>query len=189
LGWASTSDPSVTNLPVLRDGDAAVGLVERGGQSIDVPINIAAGITSVVVRPTVAHGNLYAKAQLRQGSTVLATANPSTLSNWTLTIDRTLAAGAYTVRITSIGSGTAANGFTSYGSIGEFEISVDVAGTASPPPPPPQSSGGGSNNQLTDTGTAGCTSNSAAAASGLFGFSQQQVNETGSCYAVAARLG
>lgn len=190
LGWASDADPSLTNLSPLGDGDTAIGLVERSGQSIDVPINIAAGATSVVITPTVAHGNLYARAQLRKGSTVLATANPSTLSDWTLNIDRTLAAGTYTVRVTSIKSGTASTGFTTYGSIGEFKIAVEVAGDGTPPPfspPPPQpEDDGGNKNQLTNNGAAGCTANTTSANGGLF---EQQASETGSCYARATRLG
>jgi hypothetical protein len=129
LGCQSAGS-SAAGLPTLTDGKTLVGTVERSTNSVDIDLNVAAGQASIVVVPDVAATNLLIQAQLLSGSIVVATAMPTSAVGWQLDFDETLAAGADTVRLNSIGWGDVEpddlDGFPSYGSVGRFRISLDV---------------------------------------------------------------
>jgi hypothetical protein len=129
LGWASSAS-SVVGPATLLDGETIVGTVEQSTDDVDVEIVVESGTTSITIVPDVDDSNLLISAQLLSAITVIATASPNTAIGWQLNFTEDLAAGTYTVRLSSIGWGdvTASDldGFTKYGSLGRFRMSLDV---------------------------------------------------------------
>ncbi len=208
LGWLSAGS-STAGLPTLTDGNALVGTVEQSTTSVDIDIDVPAGQTSIAVTPAVPDSNLLVQARLLSGNTVMTTATPATAVGWQLDFDETLPAGIYTVRLTSIGWGDVEpddlDGFPSYGSIGQFQISLDVVPddsvvttttTTSPTTTTTTSTTSTTttttsttttvppNDPMTTSGPAGCRP---ASRGGWIGFSEQQAADT--CFATATRLG
>lgn len=134
LGWSSRSSSgssSVVGRAKLFDGQTIVGTVEQSTIVVDVDVTVGTGTTRITIVPDVLRSNLLVSAELRSGSTVIATAAPSAATGWRLDFVETLAAGTYTVRLGSIGWGSVTadklDGFTKYGSLGRFRMSLDAA--------------------------------------------------------------
>lgn len=129
LGWASSTS-SVVGPATLLDGETIVGTIEQSTDDVDVEIVVESGTTSITIVPDVDDSNLLISAELLSASTVIATASPGTAIGWQLNFAEDLPAGTYTVRLSSIGWGdvTASDldGFTKYGSLGRFRMSLDV---------------------------------------------------------------
>ncbi len=204
LGWASSTS-SVVGPATLLDGETIVGTVEQSTADVDVEIVVESGTTSINIVPDVEDSNLLLSAQLLSDSTVIATAAPGTASGWQLGFTEGLAAGTYTVRLSALDWGsTSANdldGFTKYGSLGRFRISLDVTpdnSTVTTVTTVPTTVGS-TNTTTTSTTTTTtqpptnpgspsdptvCEGN---ARSGLMGFGGQEAART--CFAPAQRLG
>jgi PKD repeat protein len=77
-------------------------------------------------------GNLDIALSLYNGSgTLVATANPAELA---ANLSTTVAAGTYYIAVEGVGKGTAATGYTDYGSIGQFVLNANTPGSANLPP-------------------------------------------------------
>lgn len=188
LGWHSAGSSTV-GYPTLTDGNSVEGIVERSTAPVDVDISVPAGRAQITIEPSVPDSNLVVKAQLLSGSTVLDEVTPTRAVDWTLDFDEVLAAGNYTVRLTSIGWGGPSNGFVSAGSIGQFrmELAVTPQGSGGTTTTPGTTTPGTTvppDHSLTASSPAGCTAESRG---GLIGFGEQQAADT--CFATAQRLG
>lgn len=101
-------------------------------------VDVGSGTLSVTVRPPPGTGgwsNLLAKVTVRNGlGTVVAAGAPTTASSWSASTSATVPAGRYAIEVTPIGWKTASDGFTTYGSLGAYEVIVNgAAGAAAPP--------------------------------------------------------
>ena len=114
-------------LTALDHSDSVIGSLARGGISTEFSVTVGAGPLSISLDPTTTNGNLFARAELLDGSTVLAAVTPLRPREWSTTLNANVAQGTYTVRVTSLDWLTPATGFTAYGSIGEFILAIDGA--------------------------------------------------------------
>jgi hypothetical protein len=117
-------------------GTTTTGLIGIGDVdyfAVDVP---AGTPLSVSLRSVASWGNLYASVTLRnQAGTVIRTGVPSAPPMWSAPIAvGSLPAGRYTIEVRPTSHLTAVDGFTTYGSLGWYVLSVSA--TAGPPDPP-----------------------------------------------------
>lgn len=125
---AGTSSGGVTSF-------AAQGVVERPTDVDQFAFAAAAGSVTVSLAPAFRSANLDALIELRDGSgTLLASANPTEALNATLSVNLPLA-GTYYVAVRGTGKGDPlSTGYTAYGSLGNYLLSVSAL-TASGQPP------------------------------------------------------
>ena len=140
----------------LGDSSSVYGLTNGGGVD-EHALQIDNGPVSLSVETAGPAGNLLAELRIRNSAgQVIASADPAGPASWTLgvTLPTGTPSGSYTVELESIGWTPPGDpGFTSYGSMGSYVLTVDVADssgttptTTTPPPtdptPPPTESAG-----------------------------------------------
>ncbi len=128
------ADDVVAALP-LGGAPAAVeqaGLIERATDTDDFSFDSGAGPAALTVAPAPFGPNLDAQIQLIDGDgAVLATANdPDDLGG---TIETTLAAGTYVLRVDGVGDFDPLPGYSDYGSLGQYYISGSYPPGNEPP--------------------------------------------------------
>ena len=129
-------------VPRLLSGSGVLGpndststfSLTKGGETDRHSLQIKAGSTIVTVKRADADGNLLARLRVRNASgAVVASADPTTPNSWSLkaTLPAGTPAGLYTVEIQSIGWTPSGDpGFTSYGSMGDYVLSIDAPDSA-----------------------------------------------------------
>jgi hypothetical protein len=99
-------------------------------------VDVGAGQLSVTLRPPVggeSWSNLFAMVTVRGADgSVVAAARPSDPGSWTASLVTNVQGGRYFVEVDPIGWRTPIDGFSVYGSLGAYELSVSGAG-GSPP--------------------------------------------------------
>ena len=135
---------------VVASTSTTPGFIGRTGERDVFAVQAGAGKLTVTLRPPPAQrtwSNLLAQVVVRNSAgTVVATGDPATASSWTVKAEATTSAGRYTIEVEPIGWRTPTDGFSAYGSLGAYELSVSVSATVgappapTPPPPPPPSS-------------------------------------------------
>jgi hypothetical protein len=135
------------NATPIAPGAPVGGLIGVGDVDtfvIDVP---ADATVNVALRPPTPWGNLYATLTLRDpaGAVVSGPALPTAPPLWDTPLSAgPLAAGRYTIAVEPIGYLSPSTGFSHYGSMGEYLLSVGVNSApavsplAPPAPPPPK---------------------------------------------------
>jgi hypothetical protein len=122
---------------VVASKSTTAGNIERTGDRDVFAVDVAAGTLSVQLRPPSGEApwsNLAARLVVRNSSgSVVATADPATASGWALNVGLAVPAGRYTIEVQPVGWLSASTGFTTYGSLGAYELVVDAAGIAAPP--------------------------------------------------------
>lgn len=103
-----------------------------GVGDVDVfAVDVGAGVASFQLRPIAGWSNLLARIDVRNsGGTVVASGAPVSPTNWSAAAAPNLPAGRYTIEVRPIGWLTANDGFTTYGSMGQYRLDV-----AAPAPP------------------------------------------------------
>ena len=137
---ASTSG---AKLPATAASSTTHVLGESGATQTH-SLAVAQGPVSIALDKLDANGNLLASLTVRNSAgQIVGSASPLHPASWSLTVDLPAAAtpGTYTVEVRGMGwagSGSSDPGFSAYGSIGAYTVSVQMpnAGTTTNPPPP-----------------------------------------------------
>jgi hypothetical protein len=100
-------------------------------------VDVADGTLTVQLRPPAgesAWSNLAARLTVRNSlGTVVAGAAPGAPSGWTVDVAPVVSAGRYTIEVQPVGWLTPSTGFSTYGSLGAYELVVDAPqGTPAP---------------------------------------------------------
>lgn len=125
---AGTSSGGITSY-------AAQGVIERPTDVDQFAFVAAAGTVTVDLAPANRSPNLDALIELRDGAgTLLASANPTVALNATLSVNLPLA-GTYYVAVRGTGKGDPlVDGYSAYGSLGNYLVSVSALTAAGQPP-------------------------------------------------------
>jgi PKD repeat protein len=108
----------------------ASGLVERTGDVDVFTFNTGSGGVTLAARPVAPGGNLNLLLSLYDASGVLVASVGPSADSAGVSLARDLAAGTYYLAVNGVGSGDpATNGFSNYGSLGQFSISGTVVPT------------------------------------------------------------
>ena len=67
--------------------------------------------------------------------TIVASGAPATATSWSVGVDATVSEDRYTIEVEPIGWRTAIDGFSTYGSLGAYELSVSAVAGLEPPEP------------------------------------------------------
>jgi hypothetical protein len=125
---------------VVPSRSTTIGTIERTGDVDVFAVDVADGTLAVQLRPPAGEAtwsNLAARLTLRNASgAVVGSAAPAAPSGWTVNLAPVVSAGRYTIEVQPVGWLTASTGFTTYGSLGAYELVVDA-----PPGTPPPDSG------------------------------------------------
>ncbi len=141
VGFSSDDHPSNSPFATLVGSNSTTSGEIGAGGDVDVfAVDAGPGPVTVNVRPTFAAGsNLDAKVTLRDPAGNPVSGVPSAASDWVSTATfNAPVQGRYTIEVTGIGWLTPFTGFSSYGSMGAYQLQVsDNAPTPPLPPPPP----------------------------------------------------
>jgi hypothetical protein len=128
---------SALGATVVPSNSITLGNIERTGDVDVFAVDVADGTLAVQLRPPsgeAAWSNLAARLTVRNSlGAVVDTAAPAAPSGWTLNLAPVVPAGRYTIEVQPVGWLTASTGFTTYGSLGAYELVVDAP--SGPPPP------------------------------------------------------
>jgi hypothetical protein len=129
---------SASATPVASTSTTA-GFIGRTGERDVFSVHVGDGDLSVSVRPAAANwSNLLARVTVRDSAGVaVQTGEPETPWGWTAAVNATVPAGRYTIEVTPREWLTPTDGFSTYGSLGAYEMSVAAAPGATPPPAGP----------------------------------------------------
>lgn len=117
-------------------------VLDDGGATNVHSLFVSEGPVSVQLDKVDANGNLLANLTIRDPlGNVVSSASPIHAATWSLnaSLPASVEPGTYSVEVRSIGwngSGAGDPGFSHYGSIGAYEIDIDMATSSTPPPPP-----------------------------------------------------
>jgi hypothetical protein len=131
-------DTTATATPIPATSTTA-GVIGRSGDCDVFTVSVGAGDLSATIRPPAGAApwsNLLARLTVRNGSgVVVGTATPSVPSSWAATVNAVVPAGRYTLAVEPVAWLTPSTGFSSYGSLGAYELVVGAtdAGTQAPP--------------------------------------------------------
>jgi hypothetical protein len=122
---------SATGATVVKSTSLTVGNIERTDDRDVFAVDVADGTLAVQLRPPegeAAWSNLAAALTVRSASgEVVATGAPTAASGWTVDVNPTVPAGRYTIEVRPVGWLTASTGFTTYGSLGAYELVVEAS--------------------------------------------------------------
>ena len=120
--------------PTIGSSSSVEGRLTASSDVDSFNVDVIAGAFSVTVQPTSKNSNLFARVAVVDvaGATVLAAA-PDGLEAWTATATGMLPAGRYTVRVSPASHLTPSSGFSSYGSLGVYQLIVNAGSGSSPP--------------------------------------------------------
>ncbi len=126
---------------VVSSSSNTDGVIGATGDRDVFAVDVGAGNLAVTLRPPPGAErwtNLLARLVVRDSAgAVLATQAPSVPSSWTIAINLPVAAGRYTLEVEPIGWLDASSGFTTYGSLGAYQLSVAANPGAAPAPARP----------------------------------------------------
>ena len=121
---------------VVPSRSVAAGNVGRTGDRDVFAVDVLDGTLSIQLRPPPGQArwsNLTARLIVRDSAgTVVASAGPAAPSGWTVDVSTVVPAGRYTIEVEPVGWLTASTGFTTYGSLGAYELAVDAPQGTSP---------------------------------------------------------
>ncbi len=114
---------------MTSNGVVAADIGRTGDRDV-FAVDVLDGTLSLQLRPPsgqAAWSNLAAKLTVRDGAgAVVASASPNASSGWTLDVAPAVPAGRYTIVVEPVGWLTALTGFTSYASLGAYELVVNA---------------------------------------------------------------
>lgn len=121
---------------VVASSSVTPGNVGVTGDRDVFAVDVVGGTLSIQLRPPsgqTAWSNLAARLIVRNSAgTVVASAAPTVASGWTVNVGPVVPAGRYTIEVEPVGWLTASTGFTTYGSLGAYELAVNVSQGTSP---------------------------------------------------------
>ena len=131
VGYRPDDHGDTTAAPTVLPGSGVVvGEIERTGDRDVFAIDVLDGVLELQLRPPTgqsAWSNLAAELTVRDGAgAVVASASPDAPSGWSLEVTQTVPAGRYTIMVEPVGWLTASTGFTTYASLGAYELAVSA---------------------------------------------------------------
>jgi len=115
---------------VVPSSSVTTGNIGRTGDRDVFAVDVFDGTLSVQLRPPTgrtAWSNLAAQLIVRNNAGgVVASAAPTVASGWTVNVGPVVSAGRYTIEVEPVSWLTASTGFTTYGSLGAYELAVNV---------------------------------------------------------------
>jgi Metallo-peptidase family M12 len=135
---------------VVGSSSTTSGVIGTTGDRDVFAVDVGAGDLAVTLSPppgSETWSNLLARLVVRDSSgVVLATETPSVPSSWSIDVTLPVTPGRYTLEVEPIGWLDASSGFTTYGSLGAYHLSV-----AATPGDPPASAGPSTFTPITPT--------------------------------------
>ena len=108
----------------------ASGNIERTGDRDVFVVDVTNGTLSVQLRPPTGEANwsnLAAAITIRNSvGGVVVSGGPGVPSGWTVNLAPSVATGRYTIEVAPVGWLTASTGFTTYGSLGAYELAINA---------------------------------------------------------------
>ena len=124
---------------VVPSNGVASGNIGRTGDRDVFAVDVLDGTLSVQLRPPTGQANwsnLAASVTIRNSlGNVIASAGPGVPSGWTVNLSPSVLAGRYTIEVDPIGWLTPSTGFTTYGSLGAYELAINAPQGPTPLPP------------------------------------------------------
>ena len=115
---------------LVASNSTTAGVIGATGDSDVFAVDAVRGSLDVTLRPpagTATWSDLLARYTVRDsGGVVVASGTPSTPSSWTVDSTIAVTAGRYTVEVEPIGWLDASTGFTTYASLGAYELAVSL---------------------------------------------------------------
>lgn len=128
---------ATSSATVVPAASTTVGNVGRTGDRDVFAVDVTAGSLNVRLQPPPGQApwsNLAAGLTIRDSAGgVVATSGPSTASGWSIDLAPAVAAGRYFLEVTPVAWLTPFTGFSTYGSLGAYELTIS-GGQGSPPP-------------------------------------------------------
>lgn len=128
------SGASASATPIAANS-VADGVIGSTGELDVFAVDVVAGPVEVTVRPTVAAwSNLLASVTVRDPNGVAVSSAPATTAtDWSSTVDLVApAAGRYTIEVRPIAWLTTSTGFSTYGSLGAYQVQVTDSSSVTP---------------------------------------------------------
>jgi hypothetical protein len=127
---------SVGSATVVPSNSVNVGNIGRTGDRDVFAVDVLDGALAVQLRPPTgeaAWSNLAATLTVRNSAgAVVASAGPTVPSGWAIDLAPAVPAGRYTIEVDPVGWLTASTGFTTYGSLGAYQLVVSAPQGPSP---------------------------------------------------------
>jgi len=121
---------------VVPSSSVTTGNIGRTGDRDVFAVDVFDGTLSIQLRPPTgraAWSNLAARLIVRNSAgTVVASAAPTVPFDWTVDVGPVVPAGRYTIEVEPVSWLTPSTGFTTYGSLGAYELAVNVPQGSSP---------------------------------------------------------
>ena len=121
---------------VVSSSSTTSGVIGTTGDRDVFAVDVGAGNLAVTLRPppgSETWSNLLARLVVRDSTGVaVATETPSVPSSWTIDVTVPVVAGRYTLEVEPIGWLDASTGFTTYGSLGAYHLSVAASPGVAP---------------------------------------------------------
>ena len=131
VGYRPDDHGNTTSAPtVVASNVVASGNIERTGDRDVFAVDVTNGTLSVQLRPPTGEANwsnLAAALTIRNSvGAVVASGGPGVPSGWTVDLAPSVATGRYTIEVAPVGWLTASTGFTTYGSLGAYELAINA---------------------------------------------------------------
>jgi hypothetical protein len=124
---------------VVPSNGVASGVIGRTGDRDVFAVDVLDGTLSVQLRPPAGQANwsnLAASVTIRNSlGNVIASGGPGVPSGWSVNLSPSVLAGRYTIEVGPVGWLTASTGFTTYGSLGAYELAINAPQGLTPLPP------------------------------------------------------
>jgi hypothetical protein len=124
---------------VVPSNGVATGTIGSTGDRDVFAVDVLDGTLSVQLRPPIGQAswsNLAASVTIRNSlGNVIASGGPGVPSEWTVSLAPSVLAGRYTFEIEPVGWLTASTGFTTYASLGAYEVAINAPQGPTPLPP------------------------------------------------------
>ena len=116
---------------VVGSSSTTAGVIGTTGDRDTFVVDAGAGNLAVSVRPppgTATWSNLFARVTVRASTgTIVAVGTAPSPTSWTSETNAVVPAGQYTIEVEPLGWLDASSGFTTYGSLGAYELTVSAA--------------------------------------------------------------
>jgi hypothetical protein len=129
---------TTTGATPVASSSTTAGVIGRTGDRDVFAVDVGAGALGVTLRPppgTASWSNLLAQVAVRNSAGALVAAgSPTAPSGWNVALNPTVPAGRYTIEVDPTSWLTPDTGFSTYGSLGAYELVVAGAAAGGTPP-------------------------------------------------------
>ena len=124
---------------LVGSNSTTAGVIGAGGDVDVFAIDAGPGTVTATVTPALTEGtNLHARVTLRDQTGNVVSAQPTVIAGWTSTVSIVAPTqGRYTIEVRPSSWLTPSSGFSTYGSMGAYELQVTDTPPSGPVPPAP----------------------------------------------------